>query len=81
MPILQAPDYLYDKHEDEDYNSLYPGTAYADGEDGELSWFNAGVRVGVGIGLSVCLGLGFLCFFALFCLHTLLCCPCLLSAS
>lgn len=58
MPILQAPDYLYDKHEDEDYNSVYPGTAYADGEDGELSWFNAGVRVGVGIGLSVCLGIG-----------------------
>lgn len=27
-------------------------------EDGELSWFNAGVRVGVGIGLSVCLGIG-----------------------
>lgn len=29
-----------------------------EGEDGELSWFNAGVRVGVGIGLSVCLGIG-----------------------
>lgn len=29
-----------------------------DGEDGELSWFNAGVRVGVGIGLGVCLGVG-----------------------
>ncbi|KAK7264296.1 hypothetical protein RJT34_31903 [Clitoria ternatea] len=55
---LQAPDYLFDKHEDEDYNSFYPGTAYAEGEDGELSWFNAGVRVGVGIGLSVCLGIG-----------------------
>lgn len=55
---LQAPDYLYDKHEDEDYNSLYARTAYTDGEDGELSWFNAGVRVGVGIGLSVCLGVG-----------------------
>ncbi|XP_045819718.1 uncharacterized protein At1g01500-like [Trifolium pratense] len=55
---LQAPDYLYDKHEDEDYHSLYTRTTYADGEDGELSWFNAGVRVGVGIGLSVCLGIG-----------------------
>ncbi|EPS63351.1 hypothetical protein M569_11436, partial [Genlisea aurea] len=31
---------------------------YTEGEDGELSWFNAGVRVGVGIGLSICLGLG-----------------------
>lgn len=29
-----------------------------EGEDGELSWFNAGVRVGVGIGLSVCIGIG-----------------------
>ncbi|XP_027354392.1 uncharacterized protein At1g01500-like isoform X1 [Abrus precatorius] len=56
--VLQASDYLCDKHEDEDYNSLYSGTAYAEGEDGELSWFNAGVRVGVGIGLSVCLGIG-----------------------
>lgn len=29
-----------------------------DGEDGELSWFNAGVRVGVGLGLGICLGIG-----------------------
>ncbi|XP_076918466.1 uncharacterized protein At1g01500-like [Bidens hawaiensis] len=27
-------------------------------EDGQLTWFNAGVRVGVGIGLGVCLGVG-----------------------
>lgn len=26
------------------------------GEDGQLSWFNAGVRVGVGIGLGMCVG-------------------------
>jgi hypothetical protein len=31
---------------------------YGEGEDGELSWFNAGVRVGVGIGLGMCLGVG-----------------------
>ncbi|KRH48065.1 hypothetical protein GLYMA_07G066300v4 [Glycine max] len=31
---------------------MYPG------EDGQLSWFNAGVRVGVGIGLGMCVGLG-----------------------
>ena len=31
---------------------------YLDDEDGELSWFNAGVRVGVGIGLGVCVGIG-----------------------
>ncbi|XP_060218538.1 uncharacterized protein At1g01500 [Lycium barbarum] len=28
------------------------------GEDGQLSWFNAGVRVGVGIGLGMCVGVG-----------------------
>lgn len=28
------------------------------GEDGQLTWFNAGVRVGVGIGLGMCLGIG-----------------------
>ncbi|KFK42536.1 hypothetical protein AALP_AA1G007300 [Arabis alpina] len=35
----------------------YPGEMYVD-EDGQLSWFNAGVRVGVGIGLGMCLGVG-----------------------
>eukprot|EP00249_Psilotum_nudum_P016509 c25857_g2_i1 orf=836-1846(-) len=29
-----------------------------EGDDGELTWFNAGVRVGVGIGLGICLGIG-----------------------
>lgn len=33
-------------------------TIYVDEEDGELSWFNAGVRVGVGIGLGLCVGVG-----------------------
>lgn len=28
------------------------------GEDGQLSWFNAGVKVGVGIGLGMCVGVG-----------------------
>ncbi|KAM3282422.1 hypothetical protein P3S67_026067 [Capsicum chacoense] len=28
------------------------------GEDGQLSWFNAGVRVGMGIGLGMCVGVG-----------------------
>ncbi|TYJ08871.1 hypothetical protein E1A91_A11G102000v1 [Gossypium mustelinum] len=37
--------------------SHYAEEMYA-GEDGQLSWFNAGVRVGVGIGLGVCLGVG-----------------------
>ncbi|EPS72200.1 hypothetical protein M569_02561, partial [Genlisea aurea] len=31
---------------------------YYSGEDGQLTWFNAGVRVGVGIGLGMCLGVG-----------------------
>ncbi|CAO2815054.1 unnamed protein product [Amaranthus hypochondriacus] len=44
--------------EHEGYNYLHPGTEYFEGEDGELSFFNAGVRVGVGIGLSICLGIG-----------------------
>ncbi|XP_009128079.1 uncharacterized protein At1g01500 [Brassica rapa] len=39
----------------EEYDDMYLGREY---EDGEMSWFNAGVRVGVGIGLGVCVGLG-----------------------
>lgn len=50
-------EYPHHKPENEDYDP-YSGTAYLEGEDGELSWFNAGVRVGVGIGLSICLGIG-----------------------
>lgn len=54
---LQLSEYSDPKPENEDYH-LFPGTEYMDGEDGEMSWFNAGVRVGVGIGLSVCVGIG-----------------------
>ncbi|KAF4365597.1 hypothetical protein F8388_007430 [Cannabis sativa] len=54
---LQVAEYPHEKPKTEDY-SMYSGGAYLEGEDGELSWFNAGVRVGVGIGLSVCLGIG-----------------------
>lgn len=43
---------------DMDYNSLYSRQDFLEGEDGELSWFNAGVRVGVGIGLGICVGVG-----------------------
>lgn len=42
----------------EDYSHHHPGREYTEGGDGELSWFNAGVRVGVGIGLSICVGVG-----------------------
>ncbi|KAJ4851442.1 hypothetical protein Tsubulata_031890 [Turnera subulata] len=55
---LQLSEYPNHKPETEGYNHLYSGMEYLEGEDGELSWFNAGVRVGVGIGLSVCLGIG-----------------------
>lgn len=35
------------------------GSLYGiEGEDGQMTWFNAGVRVGVGIGLGMCLGAG-----------------------
>ncbi|KAH7850347.1 hypothetical protein Vadar_031431 [Vaccinium darrowii] len=57
---LQVTEYRnYRPESEEDYNMMYWGrTGYMEGEDGELSWFNAGVRVGVGIGLGVCLGVG-----------------------
>ncbi|RDX77954.1 hypothetical protein CR513_41837, partial [Mucuna pruriens] len=38
-------------------NGFYTQDMYP-GEDGQLSWFNAGVRVGVGIGLGMCVGIG-----------------------
>ncbi len=28
------------------------------GESGDITWFNAGLRIGVGVGLGVCLGAG-----------------------
>lgn len=57
---LQVTEYRnYKPESEEDYNNMYwRRTEYMEGEDGELSWFNAGVRVGVGIGLGVCLGVG-----------------------
>ncbi|KMT00449.1 hypothetical protein BVRB_9g217500 [Beta vulgaris subsp. vulgaris] len=54
----ESPPRLPVQVENEGYSNLYSGTEYFEGEDGELSFFNAGVRVGVGIGLSVCLGIG-----------------------
>ncbi|CAN1126903.1 Uncharacterized protein At1g01500 [Linum perenne] len=57
---LQVAEYRNYKLEDEeDYGNMYwRRTEFIDGEDGELSWFNAGVRVGVGIGLGICVGVG-----------------------
>uniref|UniRef100_A0A7N0TXS0 Erythronate-4-phosphate dehydrogenase family protein n=1 Tax=Kalanchoe fedtschenkoi TaxID=63787 RepID=A0A7N0TXS0_KALFE len=55
--------YLLETRRDHNYDYKYNDqywrrTELLEGEDGELSWFNAGVRVGVGIGMGVCLGLG-----------------------
>lgn len=57
---LQVAEYRnYKPESEEESDSLYWRQApYMETEDGELSWFNAGVRVGVGIGLGVCLGVG-----------------------
>ncbi|XP_023002446.1 uncharacterized protein At1g01500-like [Cucurbita maxima] len=59
---LQATEYgryKQDIDNSDDYSNMYwKRREYLDGEDGELSWFNAGVRVGVGIGLGVCVGIG-----------------------
>lgn len=46
------------RREEEGHSNSHWETEYLEGEDGELSWFNAGVRVGVGIGLGICLGVG-----------------------
>jgi hypothetical protein len=37
---------------------VYDRDSYMDGDEGEITWFNAGVRVGVGLGLGMCVGLG-----------------------
>ncbi|XXG43455.1 hypothetical protein AAC387_Pa01g3489 [Persea americana] len=38
-------------------HNFYSESRFPD-DDGQLTWFNAGVRVGVGIGLGMCLGIG-----------------------
>ncbi|KAI5059829.1 hypothetical protein GOP47_0026148 [Adiantum capillus-veneris] len=57
-----AEDAVYAKMDDHplSMSSFYMpiGGAYIGESEGELSWFNAGVRVGVGIGLGLCLGVG-----------------------
>ncbi|EFJ30783.1 hypothetical protein SELMODRAFT_89181 [Selaginella moellendorffii] len=44
-----------DDDDDEEFRKLYESDYE---ENGDVSWFNAGVRVGVGIGLGMCLGVG-----------------------
>ncbi|KAI4389586.1 hypothetical protein MLD38_001798 [Melastoma candidum] len=57
---LQVTEYRnYKPQYEEEYGNMYwRRTDFMDHEDGELSWFNAGVRVGVGIGLGICVGVG-----------------------
>ncbi|KAJ3672548.1 hypothetical protein LUZ60_007269 [Juncus effusus] len=47
-PVHRGPE------EDTEYKLEY---CYSE-TDGEMSWFNAGVRVGVGLGLGMCVGIG-----------------------
>ncbi|XP_044502273.1 uncharacterized protein At1g01500-like isoform X1 [Mangifera indica] len=56
---LQITEAQVDDYESDEKirESLYSEDMYY-GEDGQLSWFNAGVRVGVGIGLGMCIGIG-----------------------
>ncbi|KAK6918325.1 hypothetical protein RJ641_016747, partial [Dillenia turbinata] len=56
MQITEAESDGYES-DDKIGSSFYSEDMYS-GEDGQLSWFNAGVRVGVGIGLGMCLGIG-----------------------
>lgn len=56
---LQITESEIDEYESEGKigHGFYSDEMYT-GEDGQLTWFNAGVRVGVGIGLGMCLGIG-----------------------
>ncbi|KAI0497625.1 hypothetical protein KFK09_020857 [Dendrobium nobile] len=58
LQLSDYEDYKLDSDTNIDYSSLYPRAEYTEEEDGDLSWFNAGVRVGVGISLGICLGVG-----------------------
>lgn len=57
MQMMETEVDEYDESEMKMGERYYPEGMYVD-EDGQLSWFNAGVRVGVGIGLGMCLGVG-----------------------
>jgi hypothetical protein len=50
--------YKPDPAAEEDDGLYYTGSAGCDDDYSELSWFSAGVRVGVGISLGICLGVG-----------------------
>mmetsp|Transcript_4304 Transcript_4304/g.11134 ORF Transcript_4304/g.11134 Transcript_4304/m.11134 type:complete len:283 (-) Transcript_4304:64-912(-) len=54
--ILQMPDFA--KQFEQAYSSLGGQGTLTEGGEGELTWFNAGLRIGVGVGLGICLGAG-----------------------
>lgn len=61
QPRLKTQPDLYMDDSDKAITSFgYPleGSQYGDQDNGQMTWFNAGVRVGVGIGLGMCLGVG-----------------------
>jgi len=61
QPRLATQPDLFMDHADKAVTSFgyaLEGSAYGDQDNGQLTWFNAGVRVGVGIGLGMCVGVG-----------------------
>ncbi|CAN0866750.1 Uncharacterized protein At1g01500 [Linum grandiflorum] len=56
--LLESAECSDDNPLNEDYEQFHRGVVEMEDEDGELSWFNAGLRVGVGIGLRICVGIG-----------------------
>merc|ERR1712193_541595 len=49
---------MFTERFEETYKALGGTGSLSEGEDGDLTWFNAGLRIGVGVGLGVCLGAG-----------------------
>ncbi|CAN1309046.1 Uncharacterized protein At1g01500 [Linum perenne] len=64
VPVILTKTIVCTESGEDDYEpDIKLGTRYYNedmyyGEDGQLTWFNAGVRVGVGIGLGMCVGVG-----------------------
>ncbi|KAH7437047.1 hypothetical protein KP509_05G054000 [Ceratopteris richardii] len=57
----QMEDFSFYQEMDYERTGIFNGYmqhAYMAEDEGEISWFNAGVRVGVGIGLGICVGAG-----------------------
>jgi len=53
---LEVPD--FSERFIETYKSLGGTGTLSEGESGDITWFNAGLRIGVGVGLGICLGAG-----------------------